>query len=303
VQEGTELVATFVEVIRRDTDEKNAEKLKEYIYKLAAKIRHFESTGDIKQEDFSPVMQHMFLFLQEMVKDKFDPAIIRTAAAEMHRHLVVILEPHVTGESIPRLNGIFDYVASSKALEKLTSDEDFQDLNECLTQQLDSVLAMDVWVTVQAELGIKKDIDVSLDAQYSSVIAAVQEFWRKNVSGNEDTLGPLCAQAFAEIDAAKNGACFHAEPSRDAQGIRVLEELTTAVRALGTFDVVVNRIKSQTNAFKQLKLDKRACDDILEAQCSVFKAHCGKGFDKRAEKSWRIMYAKLVDIFLHYTTD
>jgi len=46
--------------------------MKEYIYKIAAKINHFESTGDIKREEFEGVLKSMYSFLQEMVKQKIN---------------------------------------------------------------------------------------------------------------------------------------------------------------------------------------------------------------------------------------
>ncbi|MES1909193.1 MAG: hypothetical protein MHM6MM_001975 [Cercozoa sp. M6MM] len=114
------LLNAFCEFVEHMDGKDMAEKLKKYLFKLAAKIGVFVDGGDISPQQLDVLAPALQTIATEITKKEIDVVAVMGALGEVKTALRSMLEPLVTGKSCERLDEIYAYVASAQRISALS---------------------------------------------------------------------------------------------------------------------------------------------------------------------------------------
>ncbi|MES1907973.1 MAG: hypothetical protein MHM6MM_000992 [Cercozoa sp. M6MM] len=291
-EDGAQLVKLFTDIVEMHSDTATAEKMEKYIFKIAAKMRVFSDEGKVTDAQFKPIRMPAKGFLKSLADGQWELDAARAQLGEVHTGLIAVMEPLVTGDSIPRLNFIFEYLRDSDLLDKLLSDAEYAAAKDALATTLSDVIDFEEL----SELGDNEQeiksvrVEANLDAKMASVVDTIKTYWKK-VGQTETEIGEPMMAAFLEENPELR-PLFENTDSQDFSwcwlyGINSLQRL-------------VSRLQEYTYGLKlahEREVPEATYDKMLEFFCNYQKEKFGRAFGKRVKFSFTTLFNILAEPF------
>jgi len=129
-EDGEKICALLYEFSEKNLNSKSkADELEEALIKIASKLVVLLNTDKLKLSDLSalvaPSRSFIWRFIDslEMTSLVYDAKPLQAYMVEIATSLKAILKPHITGQSIERLDFLVAYWASHEVLDNFMSDE------------------------------------------------------------------------------------------------------------------------------------------------------------------------------------